>query len=186
MHIKSYNGFSLIELLFTLIIAAILLAVGAPSFSNVIKDNRLTSQINSLVSALGMARSEALKRSQPVSVCKSSNGTTCNANWTASNQGWAVFVDADQSGSINAGEEILRVNGTLESGTTLRFSNNFLTFDSQGSSPGLSGTFVLCDDRGASSAKAIIVLASGLVRLAIDTNGDDTVEDLNGNNITCP
>ncbi len=186
MHSKSYKGFSLVELMITLAIAAILLTIGVPSFNDIIKDNRLTSQINSLVSSLGMARSEALKRSQPVSVCKSGNGTSCSSNWTASNQGWAVFVDSDQSGSIDAGEEVLRARGRLENGTNLRFTRNFLNFDRQGSAPVSSGTFVLCDDRGASSAKAIIVLASGLIRKGEDSNNDGTVEDLNGSNVTCP
>ncbi len=186
MHSKSYNGFSLIELMVTLSIAAILLTIGVPSFNTIIKNNRLTSQINSLVSSLGMARSEALKRNQPVSVCKSGNGTACSSNWTASSQGWAVFVDSDQNGSIGAGEEVLRANGRLESGTKLRFTGNYLSFDRQGGAPASSGTFILCDDRGASSAKAIIVLASGLIRKGEDSNNDGTVEDLNGSNVTCP
>ena len=72
-------GFSLIELMVTLAVAAILMAIATPSFIALINGNRLTSTANELVSSLQLARSEALRRNTQVRVCRSESGNTCAA-----------------------------------------------------------------------------------------------------------
>ena len=71
------SGFTLVELMVTLAVAAILMALAVPSFTSVINGNRLTSTANELVSSLQLARSEALRRNTQVRVCRSLNGTSC-------------------------------------------------------------------------------------------------------------
>lgn len=73
-------GFTLIELVVTLVVAAVIVAWGLPSFKNLIISNRLVSQTNDLIGSLNLARSEAIKRGSTVSVCKSKNGTQCNSS----------------------------------------------------------------------------------------------------------
>lgn len=81
-------GFSLIEVMITIAIIAILLAVASPSLSNVVLGNRLNSFANNLVASATLARSEAIKRNQQTRMCVSSNGTACTAGgWE---QGWIV------------------------------------------------------------------------------------------------
>jgi type IV fimbrial biogenesis protein FimT len=96
------RGFTLVELMVTLIVAAILIGVAIPSFDGVINANRLVSQGNELIAALQSARGEAVKRNTRVIVCRSVNLVRCAntaANWT----GWVVGVDANRDGQIDTG-----------------------------------------------------------------------------------
>ncbi len=94
------NGLTLIEMAVTVSIVAIVAAISTPSFISFIQTNRVQSEVNSMVSSLQLARSEAIKRGQPVSVCPSSNGSSClGANrWSG---GWLVFVDRDANGVVD-------------------------------------------------------------------------------------
>jgi type IV fimbrial biogenesis protein FimT len=165
---KHFKGFTLIELMVTLAVAAIIMTVAVPSFNNLIRNNRLTVQNNELVSTLLVARSEAVKRSTTVTVCASSDQATCDtSNWES---GWIVFADfnADRvvdagGGTCAVGEDcILFTGNAFNGGNTLRsslFTNSgFVQYSAQGTidSP---GTFTVCDSRGTSSAKAANVNA---------------------------
>jgi len=112
---KNKRGFTLVELLMTMVIAGILLALAAPSFHSFIQNNRISSQANELLTTLATARSEAIKRKQSVIVCSSSDGSTCTGSW---NEGWIVFADTDNDGTVDAGE-LLRVWGPLTGGSTI-------------------------------------------------------------------
>jgi type IV fimbrial biogenesis protein FimT len=94
-------GFTLVELLVTMAVAAVLLAVAVPSFRSTILSNRLTSTTNDLVGSLAQARSEAIKRGSRVTVCMSANGTTCATAGTWA-QGWISFVDVTRTGTAAA------------------------------------------------------------------------------------
>lgn len=84
------RGFTLIELMFTLILVAVLVSLAAPSFDSSIRDNRVLTETNSMIAAVANARSEALKRGRMVSICPSADGATCGADW---GQGWIVYVE---------------------------------------------------------------------------------------------
>lgn len=102
----SKRGFTLIELLVTMAVAAILLTVAVPNFQLFVMNNRMASQANDLITAFNLARSEAVKRAVNVTVCASSNGTSCTGGW---NQGWIV---QDASG-------VIRVQPALTGGSAL-------------------------------------------------------------------
>ena len=163
---KKYSGFTLMELLITLVIVAVVTSIGVPAFSDIIKSNRLTTQINTLVGHLAYARSEAVTRSQQVILCASSNMTSCIGGWA---DGWILFVDADNSSGFDIGEEILRVQQPLEGGSTLTSSiGTSFIYDSRGFSSitniPMNGTFSLCDSRGVASMKSITISNTGRVR----------------------
>lgn len=105
---SSQQGFSIIELMVGIAVLGVLLGVGVPTFIEITNSNRITTQTNELVSALNYARSEAVKRGDPVSVCSSTNGATCSAsnNWS---NGWIVFTDATGAvGTLDAADALLQ------------------------------------------------------------------------------
>ena len=84
------RGFTLLELMVTIGVAGVLLTLGVPSFVDVVRNNRAATNVNELVTAFSIARSESIKRGWNVSVCRSSNGATCTGAWS---DGWIVFRD---------------------------------------------------------------------------------------------
>lgn len=118
-------GFTLVELMIVIAVLAILLALAAPSFERSIATNRMSGQANQLLLAMQLARTEALKRRQPVAVCSSANETSCGGTWA---QGWIVVTDDNQAGDSSVDiEDVLRVWEGLRGN---------LTFDDVGSLPG--------------------------------------------------
>jgi len=160
------SGFTLIELLVTVSISAILLGIAVPSFQTFVLDNRSSAQITSLLSTLYLARSEAIKRDEWVVVCKKnadSDNCVTSGDWT---QGWIVFVDTNRNAFVDAGEEILRVRGSLAD-TSQSFSASanvadYIAFDPIGLSRLVngapqSGKMMLCDRRGLIATTPVIV-----------------------------
>ncbi len=163
---KKNFGMTLLELLVTLAVVGILVAIGVPSMTTFIKNDRITTQINTLVGHLALARSEAVKRAAPVSVCVSSNTTVCTGgtNWE---QGWIVYVDTNGNGTRDGGEEILRAQQLLEGGVTLtpQIIASQVAYDYRGFADAASvGSFSLCDERGANYGRAIAISNTGRVR----------------------
>jgi len=165
---SKYNGFTLLELMITLAIAAILATMAAPSFSNVIKNNRMATQYNELLTSLSIARSEAIKRGSPLIVCKSNDTSTpaCGGNW---HDGWLVFVDANNNGVFESGssDELVRVHSKLSGNNTLHYNKDKVKYSANGLALGFNGTFTFCDDRGDSNSKGLIVNFTGRARKAI-------------------
>jgi type IV fimbrial biogenesis protein FimT len=128
-----------------------------------IKNERLVTQINTLVGYLAYARSEAVTRRQQVILCASSNMTSCQGtDWAA---GWILFIDADNDSDFTANEVILRAKATLEGANTLVSSTgSMIIYDNRGFAPLSNGVFSLCDDRGAAHVKSISITNTGRVR----------------------
>ncbi len=103
-------GLTLIELMVTISIAAILLAVAAPGFQHVSSKVKRSAAVTGVMGSIYFTRSEALKRGIVLTLCASENGTSCRSGddpeW---NVGWIVFEDADEDKQVDAGEEVLRV-----------------------------------------------------------------------------
>lgn len=111
---RAVKGFTLIELMVTLSLIAILATLAIPSFVETLRDWRRDSATRALTADLQLARSESIKSSRQVVVCPSTNGTACAGN----NQfatGWVVFVDNNADQTVDADDRILKV-GTAPSG----------------------------------------------------------------------
>lgn len=89
---KNQKAFTLIELMVTLSILAIVMALAIPSFKSSVANNRSAGAGGELVTALNIARGEAIKRGSYVTICASDTGTSCLAagNWA---KGWLIFAD---------------------------------------------------------------------------------------------
>ncbi len=184
------EGFTFIELLVTISIAAILMTIAVPSFQTFFHNTRMATVSNELLASFSLARSEAIRRGQHVSVCRSSTGTSCAAAGNGWDAGWIVFLnlDNDSPAAVDAanGETVLRVSPPVPSDTTLRPNNNFtnfITYDQAGRA-NTTGRFVICDSSGLNGSRALFVTTAGRVRIARDANGNGIPEDEAGVDIT--
>jgi type IV fimbrial biogenesis protein FimT len=191
-------GFTIIELMITLVIVAIVASLGVPAFRETILNNRMATQVNELVGSLNIARSEAVKRGSRTRVCKGT-APTCDTSTTGWEQGWFVWVDGNDDGSFTPGDtnsngrwdqgedELIQVFGPLSGNNTLRGdgnTGNAVTFNTQGF--GTSGTIRLCDSRGTEEARGVVLFNTGRIRRSMDSNGDGVEENGSGVALTCP
>ena len=137
--IKKMGGFSLLELIITIAVAAILVTLAVPSFTSVLNNNRLTSGSNTFVAALHHARSEAVRRNARVTMCPSSDGTTC-----ATTDDWQDWITI-----VTTGGEVLRtynVKAPVQMQSTIQrvdFRPDGLARDA-GTGNLLAGNFTAC------------------------------------------
>ncbi len=105
----SSRGFTLLELMVTLLIVSILAGIAAPSMSNLISQSRLAAARDSLANAIILARSEAVFSKQPVTICASTNQSSCSGDgdWDS---GWIIFTDEAPTGSIEGDDALIDVS----------------------------------------------------------------------------
>lgn len=170
---RAGGGFTLIELMVTLAIAAIVLTVGIPSFRDLIRNNRLTTAANELVGALNLARSEAIKRGARVTVCKSADGASCttSGNWA---QGWIVFTDENSDGAYDTTDDtLLRIRQPISEKITMIGNTNvanYISYVATGRSKLINGslqagTIKICDDHPSNIGKNIVLSFTGRIRV---------------------
>jgi type IV fimbrial biogenesis protein FimT len=173
----AHRGFTMIELLVTIAVAAILTALAVPSFNSFVLNDRDIGQANSLVTSFNYARSEAVKQDLPagITVCPSSDGNTCSgtAAWSG---GWIVWdqnpADAPlQTVPAFGGSNRLTATGGGATGVQFRSSGMV----------NAPLTITICDARGASFARDVEVNATG--RVAATQNLGQSVA---GTALTCP
>ena len=165
---KKQHGFTLVELLITLVLAAILTTVAVPSFNTTIKNNRLVTQTNLLIASFNLARSEAVKRAQAVNVCASNAAQTACSGGTDWSQGWVVWADQDASNTLNNNNEIIKVSEALPTNTTLTANNSQVQYTAQGALNvgGANPSFTVCDDRSGETGRRILVRNTGRANLS--------------------
>ena len=133
MNANQQGGLTLFELLLGIVVLSVLLTAAVPGFQSTINSNRLAAQTNALVTALNLARSEAVKRGEPVSVCASADQATCSGGtaWTA---GWIAFTDASGTvGAVDApGDTVLQAWQALSGPTALNSTVAYIQYQPNG------------------------------------------------------
>lgn len=144
------------ELMLVLALAAVILALGAPNFGEFRRNARLTSAANELLTATQLARTEAIARHLPVSICLTAEPRaaepTCGG---ATFRGWVVFADPDGDcvRVADAEEPILAQAGPVEAAVAARASGDCISFAASGFLRAAGGTasasrVIFCDERG--------------------------------------
>ena len=194
---KQVSGFTLLELMVVVAIAGIMMALSVPTFKDMIRNTRLTTYANELVTSLNIARSEAIKRGQYVVVRKT------GANWE---NGWQVFVDVDRPKGDTSKENVFNDDGDntlceinedclLKSYSSLPFPytlvgngyTNFISYTPDGlGNLAVGGNFVLCAEATPKpyTFRLLIINSTGRVQMGRDKNGDGKPEKNNGDTIT--
>lgn len=170
----SKPGFSALQLLVTMAVAAILMATAAPSFKSYTWNLRLKTAIETLRTDLSLARNRAISMNATIVVCPvldptSSSELTC-ASVIEWQQGWMVFADTNEDRQRQPLEPILKKSGDIEFvNISSSLSRNVLRFYPNGTAPGSNASVVFCDRRGAGFGSKISLSNSG--RIAVQTGG---------------
>jgi type IV fimbrial biogenesis protein FimT len=126
----------------TLVIASIVLTMAVPGMRDLVQNNRITGQVNEMVTAFNLARMEAIRRGSPVSVCASTDQETCSPVATDWPEGWIVFADANATGNPAnpAPAQRIRVWDQLPGNPTI-IGASFVRYQSNGTT-GAQFTFI--------------------------------------------
>ncbi|EDY87317.1 Tfp pilus assembly protein FimT, putative [gamma proteobacterium HTCC5015] len=167
------HGFTLVEMVITIVIAAIALAIATPSMLGMVASNNATNEANRIISSLSLARSEAIKRNMAVNVGSKGSGT----DWS---DGWQVYSDADSpaSGNTNysAAQDVLVEDADeVADGVTISVapSQNWIAYGGSGflMESGLASIdiWVCADINGNTAQRHITISRSG--RPSVDDAG---------------
>jgi len=170
MKSRSAIGFTLIELMVTITMIAIVLTVAVPSFQASIRNSVLTAGINEFVAALNFARGEAIKMGVNVTVAKTSKTVGYEG-------GWQVFTDFNADGQLNSdssgADQLLRTHGPLNTGYTLRGNGDNVTHATylpNGTISPIGYSFALCDaTQTLTGSTARVVAVNTLGRISMVT-----------------
>ena len=174
-YLKTGSGFTLIELMIAISLSVVILTFAVPSFSSFIKNGRVTTFTNTLVTDVNFARQEAVTRGDKVILCRSANPTaaspSCGGNVNNWSSGWLVFVNKDANTTYDDGTDVLlRATNEVGGGVTImtnNTSNANLVYNTDGTLDMGGGTavFAVCDNRGEGQGNQLQVSPTGRPRL---------------------
>lgn len=155
------RGFTLIELMITLVVLAIFLSIAAPSFTRLMERSRVTSETNNFIGLFQIARAEAVRHNRQV-------GVRTQTGWRNDVE---VYLDADNSGAFSAGDTVLREQQAIKNLVITSGGVNSITFLPDGTTSRLKAgsgdvTFSLCSTVDDIDGRKVQILASGVVRLS--------------------
>jgi type IV fimbrial biogenesis protein FimT len=193
---KYIAGYTLLELMVVLSIVAILAFMVVPGVQDTLRRNAKDSSMLNLMSAIALARSEAVTQSRTVSICRSTNQATCEItageDWSA---GWLVFSDASIAGTVDGTDTLLQSGKatnalsivTLNTALNADFPADFLQFDEDGFlNNSTTGAYLKFCDSGNDAVDARAIWLSNTGRVVLSTADADGVHnDLAGDDLTC-
>jgi type IV fimbrial biogenesis protein FimT len=165
---RQQTGFTLLELMYTLAVALLVVGIGAPSFVETLRSSRMNATTNGMLGALYLARSEAVKQRARVSVCRSTVGE--NADCAADGTGFLVFLNQDDDDDFDdfRGDVVIRADEWIRPGIDVVYDGlpQYFTYVASGfpravGGGPLTGNLVFCDERGDAVARVLTISATG-------------------------
>lgn len=166
---RGAQGFTLYELMITVAVAAVLLAVAVPGYQAMALNSARAAAVNDMVAAMTLARTEAQKQRRQVVVCPMVAGACApgTGNW---NNGWLVYVNMDTTDPAVFDSDDTVLTAFERRNTTITVAGNTTRFIFRPSPhPNLNGTVRFCDRRGSPQARSVVVAVSGRVQTAEST-----------------
>ena len=163
------GGYSLFELIMTVAVVAVVMALGVPSFGKMLADHRLKVEVDALFHAVHLARKESIVRRRAVTLCPSADGQNCvpGFDWST---GWIMFVNHDRSNADHRDEDepILRRSGVVSG---VRISANRRHFALRSTElRATNGTLVFCDENDRITPRALVISYTGRPRVTLQNS----------------
>jgi len=162
-------GFTLPELVTFMAVVSIVTTTVIPGMQDMLQNNRMTTQVNTLVTSLHLARSEAVKRGQRVTLCQSTDGISCGTtnDW---HEGWIMFTDPNHNHALDPEDTLLRVQQKINANTTIKLTrsfgiNHYMFYEPTGFTD-TSGRFTFCDKTDHAKKRGIIYYRTGRPRFS--------------------
>lgn len=179
---KRQRGVTLVEMMITLAIAAILLTLVAPNVQSILRKNRITAEINELSGLLQFARYTAIDEQVTAIVCPTTDFASCNNDWNSPKM---VFIDDNANNSRDGAEALLLSSQTISSAHSMTANDNTVRFLDSGGAEAAVNIRLCPNTNDATFARALFVSLQGRTRISVDENNDGTHEGANGSNLNC-
>ncbi|MFC4701857.1 GspH/FimT family pseudopilin [Glaciecola siphonariae] len=181
---KRQRGVTLLEMLITLAIAAIILTLVAPNIQSILTRNKITAEINEMSGLLQFARFTAIDEQTNTIVCPTSDFLACTNDWDSPKM---VFIDDNANGTRDdADEPLLLSSQSISATNTMTSSENSIVFFDSGAASAAAEITICPNSNDATFARALLVSLQGRTRVAVDNNNDGVVEIASGAAISCP
>lgn len=177
MNMRSQNGFTLYELLITVLVIGVILTIGVPNMREFTRNSRITATANDLHASFQLARSEAARGRTNISICASNNSMSVTPDCAGTfDDGWIVFIDTNGDIVRDAGENVIRAMPLIDTAIDITTNGGatYFSFAATGlgrGDVGIGPSMVsarICDDRGNvtaaggwSAARVLIVTPIG-------------------------
>jgi len=186
MRLKKW-GFTMIEILITLSIVSLLLALATPQLPAFIEKYQGEKALIAVARAIKVGRTSAIRTGSTVTVCRSSDAQQCSGSWQ---DGLIVFTDQNKDRVLNQADQLLvqlKFNDLPGTIVWRAFQNRqYLQINSRGDLIHQNGTFTYCAFSGsAESAHQLIISGTGRIRFAADDDGDGIRSGSNGLPLSC-
>ena len=165
----NYTGITLLELVSTLAIGSILVSAAVPAYQSISERSRMAASVNLFLTHIFQARSEAVKRERFVTLCPSSNGTGCIADYSQWAKGYIIFIDNNKNKARDVSEQVLSYYQGEGDKLTINSSSNYrkvIAYYPTGRAWNNNTTIRFCSKYSDEYNRALIIASTGRPRVS--------------------